>query len=225
MGLTKTTNDVGTDPAEPADPADMTIEKESEENETTAPNEIAPLNDGRIITIDSGITDDCTEMTGPTPPTNPRGNEKLAELLPKLPSMANGMVLMGVPELNPLHKSGEVYKMRIARPDFPLGYSEAWDDRTTLRMTNFSKLVSEEVQMSSFRIEIASLAPGVKDDDMVGTQGIKGLYRATDVCTLTLGPFVQRKITGKNRSLTIYQNNYRNFQRWLVSQLRSVSRR
>ena len=194
MGLTKTTNDVGTDP-----PADVTIEKETEEDETTDQNSTGPMNTGKIITIsDSGISDDCNKEIAPMTSTNSKERENLAELLPKLPSMANGMVLLGVPELNPLHRSGEVYKMRIARPDFPLGYSEAWDDRTTLRMTNFSKLVSEEVQMSSFRIEVASLAPGIRDDDMVGTQGIKGLYRATDVCTLTLGPFVQRKITGNS---------------------------
>ena len=124
------------------------------------------------------------------------GAKEMLELLPKLPTTANGMKLLGVPELNPLHRSGEVYKLRLCRPDFPIGFSETWDDRTTLRMTNYAKLVSEDVQMTNFRIEIASLAPGIQDDDIVGIRGAAELFEATDVCTLTMKPFVQRKVTG-----------------------------
>ena len=172
-----------------------------------------------IVIEDTDVADDYSEDMKKYLQT--MGLKKMIELLPKVPSLASGMKLLGVPELNPLHKSGEVYKLRLCRPDFPIGFSEAWDDRTTLRMTNFAKLISEDVQMTNFRVEIASLVPGIQDEDVVGTRGMTELFEATAVCTLTMKPFIQRKVTGKLKwkasLFTIhYSSSYYDFKNWLV---------
>ena len=124
----------------------------------------------------------------------------LHEVLPKVPSMANGMKILGVPEISTLTKTGEVYKMRIAHPNRPIGMSEVWDDRMTLRMTTFAKLISDELQLMNFRIEMACLVPGAVEKDVIGTKAVKGLYEASDAGKLTIKPFLQRKITGSSES-------------------------
>ena len=124
------------------------------------------------------------------------GEHFIYEVLPKVTTMSNGMKLLGLEETNPLTKGGDIYKIRTAHPDQPIGYSEVWADKTTIRLTQFSKLLSDEIHLSSFRIEVACFAPGCQDEDVVGVNGIKGLYAATDTCTLTLIPFIKRKISG-----------------------------
>ena len=177
---------------------ETTNSNESNMNETTnSEQQDSPKKETSVIVIDESemSNDYSNEMKEYL---KVLGAKEMLELLPKLPTTANGMKLLGVPELNPLYKSGEVYKLRLCRPDFPIGFSETWDDRTTLRMTNYAKLVSEDVQMTNFRIEIASLVPGIQDDDIVGIKGMTELYEATDVCTLTMKPFIQRKVSGKS---------------------------
>ena len=97
------------------------------------------------------------------------------EVLPKVHTMANGMKLLGVENTNPLAKQGDVYKLHIARPDAPIGYSEAWEDRTTIRLNSYAKLISEETLITNFRVELATLIPGIQDDDVVGLKATKGI--------------------------------------------------
>ena len=80
-------------------------------------------------------------------------NEKfVAEILPKLPRLPNGMVLLAAHEQSPLVDCGEIYKMRLCRPDVPLGYSELFDDCCTVRFTNNARLISDECQIIKDRM-------------------------------------------------------------------------
>ena len=90
--------------------------------------------------------------------------------------------------------------MQIAHPNRPIGMSEVWDDRTTLRMTTFAKLISDEVHLLNFNIEVACMVPGALEKDVTGTKAIKGLYEVSDTSKLTIKPFIQRKISGNNFS-------------------------
>ena len=128
------------------------------------------------------------------------GNKFIHEILPKVPTMANGMKILGAAETSPLTKTGEVYKLRIAHPNRPIGMSEVWDDRTTLRMTTFAKLISDELHLLNFKIEVACMVPGALEKDVTGNNAIKGLYEVSDTNKLTIKPFIQRKISGLFRS-------------------------
>ena len=120
----------------------------------------------------------------------------LSDVLPKLPEMANGIKLLGVAETNPLIKSEEIYKLRYVRPDKPIGHSEIWEDSTTLRLTVFGKLISDELQLTFCRFESAGYIPGIQDDDAVGTDATKGVLDAHDVGNMTVKPFLHRKTSG-----------------------------
>ena len=121
----------------------------------------------------------------------------LYEVLPKLPVMANGIKLLGVAETNPLIQCEDVYKIRYARPDKPIGHSELWEDRTTLRLVVFGKLVSDDLQLTFCRLESASFIPGIQEKDAIGTKALKNVFELHDVSNLTIKPFIQRKTSGK----------------------------
>ena len=110
--------------------------------------------------------------------------------------MSNGIKLMGVSENNPLVRSGEVYKLRYVRPDKPIGHSEIWEDSTTIRLTIFGKLVSDELMLTFCRFESAGYIPGTQDDDAVGINAVKGVLDLHDAGNLTVKPFLHRKISG-----------------------------
>ena len=76
----------------------------------------------------------------------------IMEVLPKLPRLPNGMVLLAAHEQSPLINCGEIYKMRLCRPDIPLSYSELFDDCCTVRFTNNARLISDECQIIKDRI-------------------------------------------------------------------------
>lgn len=121
----------------------------------------------------------------------------LYEVLPKLPSMSNGIKLLGVAETNPLIQCEDVYKIRYARPDKPIGHSELWEDCTTLRLTVFGKLISDDLQLTFCRLETASFIPGIQEKDAIGINAVKNVLELHDVSNLTVKPFIQRKTTGK----------------------------
>ena len=126
-------------------------------------------------------------------------SEFLSDVLPKLPEMANGIKLLGVAETNPLIRCEDVYKLRYVRPDKPIGHSEIWEDCTTLRLTIFGKLVSDELQLTLCRFESAGYIPGTQEEDAVGTKAIKGVFELHDAVNLTVKPFLHRKASGKTR--------------------------
>ena len=131
----------------------------------------------------------------------------LTDVLPKLPTMSNGIKLLGVAETNPLIQCEDVYKLRYVRPDRPIGSSEIWEDRTTLRMSVFGKLASDELQLINCRFEAACFIPGIQEQDAIGTQATKGVLELHDTANLTAKPFLQRKASGKthpnHRSTTL----------------------
>ena len=122
----------------------------------------------------------------------------LYEFLPKLPVMANGIKLLGVAETNPLLDCGEVYKIRYARPDKPIGHSELFEDCTTIRLTVFGKLISDDLQMTFCRLESASFLPGIQEEDAIGVEATKNVLELHDACNLTVKPFIRRKTSGKD---------------------------
>ena len=122
-----------------------------------------------------------------------------SEVLPKLPKNRNGMFLLGVNEQSPLAGCGELYKMRIFRPERPLASSEIYEDGTCIRFTNISRLCSDDFAILKFKIELATYKAGVADEDMVGVEPTLGLFEAEDIGNLTLQPFVEKKVKGKNK--------------------------
>ena len=124
----------------------------------------------------------------------------LYEFLPKLPVMSNGIKLLGVAETNPLLDCGEVYKIRYARPDRPIGHSELFEDCTTIRLTVFGKLISDDLQMTFCRLESASFLPGIQEEDAIGIKAAKNVFELHDACNLTVKPFIRRKTSGKDLS-------------------------
>ena len=129
----------------------------------------------------------------------------LTDVLPKLPTICNGIKLLGVAETNPLIRCEDVYKLRYVRPDRPIGSSEIWEDRTTLRMTVFGKLVSDELKMTNCRFETACFIPGIQDKDAIGTQAAKGVLELHDIANLTAKPFLQRKASGTYHLTAYYK--------------------
>ena len=113
--------------------------------------------------------------------------------------MANGIKLLGVAETNPLIRCEDVYKLRYVRPDKPIGHSEIWEDCTTLRLTVFGKLVSDELQLTLCRFESAGYIPGIQEKDATGTKAIKGVFELHDAGNLTVKPFLHRKASGMMR--------------------------
>ena len=121
----------------------------------------------------------------------------MSEVLPKLPRLSNGMRLLGVHEQSPLIDSGELYKMRVFRPDKPIASSEIFEDGTRMRFTNLSKIGSDDFIISKFKIEMVTCKAGLADSDTVGMNAVKGVFEAEDACNLTMKPFVEMKIKGK----------------------------
>ena len=131
----------------------------------------------------------------------------LYEVLPKLPVMSNGIILLGVAETNPLIQCEDVYKLRYVRPDKPIGHSEVWEDCTTVRLTVFGKLISDEMQLTFCRLESASFIPGIQDTDAIGPNALKNVFELHDASNLTIKPFIRRKTTGTfNYKLAMFIN-------------------
>ena len=122
-----------------------------------------------------------------------KGEPYMAEILPKLPKLRNGMVIMGVHEQSPLVSCGELFKCRIFRPDKPLRTSEVFEDGTTIRFTNLSRLMSDDFTVTRFKIEMATYKVGVAESDMIGTKATPGIFEIEDFGNLTLKPFMERK--------------------------------
>ena len=118
----------------------------------------------------------------------------IKEILPKLPKLPNGMTLLGANEQSPLINCGEIYKVRVYRPDEPVAHSEVFEDNCTVRFTNISRLMNDDLIIAKFKIETATFKVGPVDEDQVGTDALKGLYEAEDVGSLTFKPFIERKI-------------------------------
>ena len=128
-------------------------------------------------------------------------NRKFHEdILPRLPVLPNGMRLLGVNEHSPLIDSGELYKMRVFRPDHPFKTSEVFEDGCVLRYVNISRLITDEMLITKFKIESAIFKTGIMDHDQVGTKAIKGLAETEDMANLTYKPFVEGKVKGKLRN-------------------------
>ena len=124
----------------------------------------------------------------------------MSEVLPKLPKLRNGMRLMGVHEQSPLLGSGELFKIRIHRPDKPLIHSEVHEDGTRLRFTNLSKMVCDDFIISKFKLETVLFKVGIADQDTTGHNATKGVFEAEDMCNLTARPFLERKMKGKMKN-------------------------
>ena len=118
------------------------------------------------------------------------------DILPRLPILPNGMRLLGVNEHSPLIESGELYKMRVFRPDYPFKTSEVFEDDCILRYVNISRLITDEMLITKFKVESAIFKTGLMDPDQVGTNAIKGLVESEDMANLTYGPFVEGKVKG-----------------------------
>ena len=131
------------------------------------------------------------------------GKPFMREVLPKLPKLQNGMRLLGVNERSPLLECGELFKMRIFRPERPLATSELFEDGTRMRLTNLSRLVNDDFVISKFKIETVSYKSGLADSDMVGLKTTPGVFEAEDVGNLTTKPFIERKTKGKASFISI----------------------
>ena len=125
------------------------------------------------------------------------GKAFIEDVLPKLPTMPNEMILLGCHERSPLHECGELFKMRVFRPDRPIKWSEAFDDGTVMRFTNIARLMNDDMMVFRFKIEAAALKVGVIEQDMTGLRATPGLLELEDVCNLTIRPFMERKVKGK----------------------------
>ena len=126
------------------------------------------------------------------------GKPFMSEVLPKLPKLRNGMRLLGVNERSPLLNSGELFKMRLFRPERPLATSELFEDGTRMRLTNLSRMMNDDFVISKFKIEAVTHKSGLADSDMVGLKTTPGLFEAEDVGNLTMKPFMERKVKGKS---------------------------
>ena len=122
------------------------------------------------------------------------GNGFCKDILPKLPVLPNGMHLLGVDEQSPLIDCGELYKIRAFRPDTPLRQSEVFEDNCTIRYTNLSRLINDDLTISKFKVELATFRVGPVENDQVGNNAIKGTYEAEDACNLTVKQFIERKV-------------------------------
>ena len=135
-----------------------------------------------------------------------KGRPFMQEILPKLPKQRNGMRLLGVHEQSPLVGCGELYKLRVFRPDRPLATSEIFEDGTRIRFTNLSRLMSDDFAISKFKIEMVTFKVGMADQDSIGFNATAGIFEAEDVCNLTFKPFLEKKIKGiyQSHQSTIY---------------------
>ena len=145
---------------------------------------------------DDGKSDDFDYETRARKEYEKNGTPFLTEVLPKLPKLRNGMKILGVWEQSPLVDSGEVFKLRIFRPDKPIQTSEVFDDGATIRFTNLARLISDDFTISKFKVELATFKAGLADEDMVGLKASQGIFEAEDFSTLTIKPFVERKLKG-----------------------------
>ena len=123
--------------------------------------------------------------------------ELYSDVLPKLPKLRNGMVVLGVHERSPLIDCGELFKCRIFRPDKPLRTSEVFEDGTAVRFTNLSRLLSDDFAITRFKIEMATYKVGLAESDMIGEKATPGVFEIEDFGNLTLKPFMERKVRGK----------------------------
>ena len=126
-----------------------------------------------------------------------KGKPFMSEVLPKLPKQRNGMRLLGVHEQSPVLGSGELFKIRMYRPDKPLVHSEVYEDGSRLRFTNLSRLVCEDFIISKFKMEAVIFKVGLADQDTTGHNATKGVFEAEDMCNLTIRPFLEKKMKGK----------------------------
>ena len=128
---------------------------------------------------------------------NSGGRGFVNDILPKLPKLANGMRLMGTNEMSPLIDCKEVFKLRVFQPVHPFETSEIWEDDCTLRLTNIARLITDELQVAKYKLEIAVFKPGTVEEDAAGDKAIKGLYEADDMANLTFSAFIEHKLKGK----------------------------
>ena len=125
------------------------------------------------------------------------GHAFLKDVLPRLPKLANGMILLGCNEQSPLASHGDLFKMRLFRPDYPINTSEVFEDGCILRFTNVARLLSDDAIVIKFKLEAATQKVGVIDKDMAGVNASPGLFEAEDLCNMTLRAFLERKVKGK----------------------------
>ena len=128
-----------------------------------------------------------------------KGRPFMTEILPKLPKTRNGMRLLGVNEQSPLLECGELFKMRVFRPDRPIITSEIFEDGTRARFTNLSRLTGDDFAISKFKIELVTFKVGVADQDTTGINATEGVFEAEDLCNLTIKPFLEKKLRGENQ--------------------------
>ena len=148
--------------------------------------------------IDDNKSDDFDYETRARKEYEKNGTPYLTEVLPKLPKLRNGMKILGVCEQSPLVDSGEVFKLRMFRPDKPIKTSEVFDDGAAIRFTNLSRLISDDFIISKFKVELATFKAGLADEDMIGLKAAQGVFEAEDFATLTVKPFVERKLKGNS---------------------------
>ena len=130
------------------------------------------------------------------------GKVFLEDVLPKLPTLANGMRLLGVNEYSQLIDCNEVFKLRVFRPDFPIETSDVFEDNCSIRLTNHSRLITDDLQVAKFKLEVAVFRVGLADDEALGITATERLYEAEDLANMTFGAFMERKTKGKNRIKT-----------------------
>ena len=127
------------------------------------------------------------------------GHAFLKDVLPRLPKLPNGMILLGCNEQSPLASHGDLFKMRMFRPDLPISTSEVYEDGTVLRFTNVARLMTDDAIVIKFKLEAATQKVGVVDKDMAGLNATVGLFEMEDLGNMTLRAFLERKVKGKNR--------------------------
>lgn len=125
------------------------------------------------------------------------GHAFLKDVLPQLPKLPNGMVLLGCNEQSPLASHGDLFKMRMFRPDLPINTSEVYEDGTVLRFTNVARLMTDDAIVIKFKLEAATQKVGVIDKDMTGLNATVGLFEMEDLGNMTLRAFLERKVKGE----------------------------
>ena len=136
------------------------------------------------------------------------GRGFINDVLPKLPKLANGMRLLGCNEHSQLIDCGEIFKMRAFLPHQPLQTSETWEDNCTIRLTNNSRLISDEHQIAKVKLEVAVIKTGLADEDAVGIDAVDRLYEVEDIANITLSAFMEQKVKGKQKLKTSYSKRF-----------------
>ena len=157
-------------------------------------NKIADKNDA--VEADNNSDKGFQERIKDVFEKNSGGRGFVNDILPKLPKLANGMILMGTNEYSPLIICEEVFKLRVFQPDRPIETSEILEDDCTIRLTNQARLITDDLQLAKFKLEIAVIKTGVVDDDAAGINAVKGLYEAEDMANLTFAAFIESKLKG-----------------------------